>query len=147
MNRRTFTAAILSSVAPFSVRAADPVKTHHVAFQVDVSDAAVMNIALNNIENMFAYYAEHGEAIAIELVAFGPGLTMLRADLSPVKPRLTKMHAEHPALVFSACENTRRALSHAEGKDVEIVPEAHAVPSGVVRLSELQEKGWTYLRP
>ena len=128
-------------------RAAEPAKTHHVAFQVDVNDPAVMNMALNNISNMFDYYKDRGGTVDVELVAFGPGLAMLRDDISPVKARLTAAHAAHPTLVFSACEFSRRAASQAEGKEVAIVAEAVPVPAGVVRLSELQEQGYTYIRP
>jgi uncharacterized protein len=34
-----------------------------------------------------------------------------------------------------------------EGKPITIVSEAVIAPSGVVHLTELQEQGWTYLRP
>jgi hypothetical protein len=34
-----------------------------------------------------------------------------------------------------------------EGKPITIMSEAVIVPSGVVHLMELQEKGWTYVRP
>jgi intracellular sulfur oxidation DsrE/DsrF family protein len=33
------------------------------------------------------------------------------------------------------------------GKPISIVSEAVIVPAGDVHLTELQEKGWTYLRP
>ena len=34
-----------------------------------------------------------------------------------------------------------------EGHPIPIVPEAKVVTAGVVRLTELQEQGWTYIRP
>jgi hypothetical protein len=34
-----------------------------------------------------------------------------------------------------------------EGHAVKIVSEARMVPAGVVRLTELQEEGWSYIRP
>jgi hypothetical protein len=34
-----------------------------------------------------------------------------------------------------------------EGHAIEILSEASVVPSGVVHLMELQEKGWSYIRP
>jgi uncharacterized protein len=34
-----------------------------------------------------------------------------------------------------------------EGHPIQIVSEAKVVPSGVVRISELQEDGWSYVRP
>ncbi len=152
MLKRLTAAALATCIVVFasagsSAVAADAKGGHHVAFQIDVSDPAVMNQLLNNVGNMYAYYKARGEPVDVEVVAFGPGLTMLREDTSPVKSRLATMHSEHPGLVLSACENTREGMSHAEGKDVKIVGEATSVPSGVVRLSELQEQGWAYLRP
>jgi hypothetical protein len=32
-------------------------------------------------------------------------------------------------------------------KDIPIVPQAEVVKSGVVRVMELQEKGWSYVKP
>ncbi len=142
---RAIAVALLFASAP--VWAADSGKTHHISIQVDGPDTGVMNMVLNNILNIYSYYHARNEVVDIELVAFGPGLAMLRDDISPVKDRIKTMKAEHPGLVLSACENSRRAMSQAEGKEVAILPEAMAVPAGVVRLSELQEQGWTYLRP
>jgi intracellular sulfur oxidation DsrE/DsrF family protein len=34
-----------------------------------------------------------------------------------------------------------------EGHPIAILSEATIVPSGVVRLMELQEQGWSYVRP
>ncbi len=144
---RRFAAVLLMMAGLIGPASAEPPKTHHVAFQVDVADAAVMNMTLNNIGNMYDYYRDRSEAVDIEVVAFGPGLAMLRDDISPVKQRLAAFHAAYPTLVFSACENSRRAASQAEGHEIALVPEAHPVPAGVVRLSELQEQGYTYLRP
>ena len=38
-------------------------------------------------------------------------------------------------------------MEKAEGKEVTLIPEATIVPAGVVRLLELQEQGWAYMRP
>jgi intracellular sulfur oxidation DsrE/DsrF family protein len=38
-------------------------------------------------------------------------------------------------------------MEKAEGHPLTIVPEATVVPAGVVRLTELQEQGWAYIRP
>lgn len=122
-------------------------KTHHVAFQVDSGDPTAMNLALMNVSNMEEYYRAKSEPVTIEVVVFGPGLTMLRDDISPVKTRLDQIRASFPSIVFSACENTRAAFARAEGHEIPLWSGARSVPSGVVRLSELQEQGWTYLRP
>ncbi len=137
----------LLTFAPTPSSAADPPKAHHIAIQIDVADPAVLNMSLNNIRAIYSAYKDRHEPVDVELVAFGPGLAMLRDDISPVKQRLAEAHQSYPTLVFSACENSRQAAMKAEGKDIAIVPEARLVPAGVVRLSELQEQGFTYIRP
>jgi intracellular sulfur oxidation DsrE/DsrF family protein len=140
-------AALVAFLLFGTAHAAAPPKAHHIAVQIDVADPAVINMALNNIKNLFAAYQARNEPIEVEVVAFGPGLVMLRDDTSPVKDRLAEEHAAYPTLTFSACENTRRSMSQAEGRDVKIVSEARMVPAGVVRITDLEEQNWTYLRP
>ena len=38
-------------------------------------------------------------------------------------------------------------MSKAESKEIQLISEAKVVKSGVVRVMELQEQGWTYVRP
>jgi intracellular sulfur oxidation DsrE/DsrF family protein len=85
--------------------------------------------------------------VKIEVVTFGPGLHMLRDDTSPVKARIETLALSTPEISFRACGNTRENMSRAENKDIPIVREATVVKSGVVRVMELQENGWTYVKP
>ena len=118
---------------------------HHVVVQIDQDDAAIMNLALNNADNMRRYYEGKGEKVEIEFVAFGAGLSMMRADKSPVIDRLTAMSKQ--GVIFSGCSNTKANQSKAESKDINLLEGVREVPTGVVRITELQEQGWTYLRP
>jgi intracellular sulfur oxidation DsrE/DsrF family protein len=120
---------------------------HKVAIQVNQNDKAVMDLALNNARNIIDYYKGKGETVAIEIVTYGPGLHMLRADTSPVKDRIAPMSMENPNLTFIACANTQANQSKAEGKQVTLLSEAKVMPSGVVRLIELQKVGYAYIRP
>jgi intracellular sulfur oxidation DsrE/DsrF family protein len=121
--------------------------THKVAIQVTQNDKAVMDLALNNAGNIMEYYKGKGETVIVEIVAYGPGLHMLRSDTSPVKDRIAPMALESPNLKFSACVNTQTRQSKAEGKPVTLLSEAKLTPSGVVRLMELQKQGYAYIRP
>jgi intracellular sulfur oxidation DsrE/DsrF family protein len=136
-------AATMQSVP--SALAGDTV--HKIAIDVDDNDPKRMNIALNNVVNLKTYYESKGQKVQLEVVAYGPGLHMLRADTSPVKSRISTMALEIPDLQFSACGNTHRKMSKKAGKTVALLPEAKMVSSGVVRLVELQEAGYAYLRP
>ncbi|HEY7610230.1 MAG TPA: hypothetical protein VIF14_13430 [Alphaproteobacteria bacterium] len=149
MNRRLLVLALAAALAaPLAPRAASAeAKTHKVAIQVNEGDPQRMNLALNNVENVQRYYAAKGEKVMIEVVTYGPGLVMLRADTSPVKDRVAAMSLQYSELSFSACENTRAGMAKREGKEIPLLKEAKSVPSGVIRLIELQEQGWSYLRP
>ena len=122
-------------------------KPHNLVLQVNVNDPAVMNLALNNATNVAQYYKDLGEKVAIEIVTFGPGLHMLRDDTSPVKARIKSIKEANPAISFKACGNTRENMNKVENKEIPLIPEATVVKSGVVRVMQLQEQGWTYVRP
>ena len=122
---------------------------HRIVLHFGSNDPAAMRVALNNIENAHTTYAGLGQTVSIELVANGGGYAMLRADTSPVQERIAEIHRLFPAVVFSACQMTRKTLAAAEHKqpgDIPEVPEATDVPAGIVRIADLQEQGWTYIR-
>jgi len=152
---RSLSAAIVAALvlaapglAAEKAAAAEKPAGHRISIQVDQNDPDVMNLALNNAKNVFEYYDGKGETISIEIVAYGPGLHMLRTDTSPVKDRIKEMAAQFSSRIkFDACNNTKQGMEKREGKPVPIIPEATIVPSGVVQLMELQEQGWSYVRP
>ena len=121
--------------------------THHLAIHVDQNDPKVMNMALNNAQNVTSYYEGKGDTVLIELVAYGPGLNMYVEGKSPVADRISTMSLEMENLSFAACGNTHRKMSAKAGKDIVLLSEATMVTSGVVRLMELQEQGYAYVRP
>ncbi|OED38814.1 hypothetical protein AB833_18130 [Chromatiales bacterium (ex Bugula neritina AB1)] len=127
--------------------ASDEGADHKVAIHVDENDPKRMNMALNNVANIKKYYDSIGETVAIELVAYGPGLHMMREDTSPVKERIAVMSLEIENLTFSACGNTHSNMSKKAGKEITLLDEVSLVPSGVVQLVSLQEKGYAYVRP
>ena len=146
---KTVTAACVIMMAAAGPGAAADTKIHRVSIQVDQNDPAIMNLALNNATNILETYKEKGEEVEIELVTYGPGLNMFRDDSSPVKDRLKQIaQLSFPSKIkFSACNITKQGMEKREGHAITIVPEASLVPSGAVRLLELQESGWSYLKP
>ena len=126
-----------------------PTKPHRLLIHVDQNDPAVMNLALNNATNVIEYYRTKGEDVSVDIVAYGPGLHMLRADSSPVQDRIKQLKGmAFPSNVqFSACANTKENMEKKEGRSIAVLSDATIVPSGVVQLMEKQEKGWSYIRP
>ena len=72
---------------------------------------------------------------------------MLRDDTSPVKARIEVIALSTPEITFKACGNTQENMHKAEAKEISLIPQAQVVKSGVVRILELQELGWSYVRP
>ena len=122
-------------------------KPHQLILQVNSNEPAMMNLALNNATNVAQYYRDLGEPVSIEVVTFGPGLHMLREDTSPVKPRIEVLAMSNPEISFKACGNTQENMRKAENKHINLIPQATVVKSGVVRVMELQEQGWSYVKP
>ena len=134
--------AVAKTMAP-----QDTKKPHRLILQVNSNEPAMMNLALNNATNVAQHYQDLGEQVNIDIVTFGPGLHMLRDDTSPVKARIKALLEKQPSISFEACGNTRENMGRAEGKDIPLISEAKVVKSGVVRVMELQEQGWTYVKP
>jgi len=136
-----------SSALTLAAEAPAEKKEHRLILQVNSNDPAAMNLALNNATNVADYYKETGETVKIEVVTFGPGLHMLRDDTSPVKARIETMSLSNPEISFKACGNTQANMHKAESKDIPLIRAAEVVKSGVIRIMELQEQGWAYVKP
>jgi intracellular sulfur oxidation DsrE/DsrF family protein len=153
------TAAALVAVTPASAQEIRQVSTpifkrhsvakerHRLILQVNSNDPAMMNLALNNATNVVQYYKGLGEKVSVEVITFGPGLHMLREDTSPVKARIETLALSTPEILFKACGNTLENMRKAESKDIPLIPQAKLVSSGVVRVMQLQEQGWSYVKP
>src|SRR3954467_8021744 len=141
--------AALLCVPLASVSLAADQKPHRVAIHVDQNDPQVMNLALNNATNVIEHYRARNEDVDVDIVTYGPGLHMLRSDTSPVQDRIKRLKdmAFPGKIQFSACNNTKQGMEKTEGHEISILPDATIVPSGVVRLMELQEQAWSYVRP
>lgn len=122
---------------------------HRLVIQVDRNDRHTMDFALTNATDVIEHYRGLDQTVVVEIMACGPGLHMLRIDTSPVKERIKRIReAASPSKIqFSACDNTKQSMEKKEGHPLEMLPGTTIVPLGVVRLLELQEQGWSYVRP
>ena len=140
-------AAAQSKQSAVSPAATGKKKEPRLNVQVNTNEPAGMNLALNNAANTEQHYKGMGEQVQIEIVTFGPGLNMLRDDTSPVKERIKSIAETSRSISFAACDNTRANMSRVEQKEIPLISQATVVSSGVVRIMELQEQGWSYVRP
>ena len=128
----------LAVIAPLAGAQTLP-HANRVVIQVSDGDASKWNLALNNARNL---QADLGAAsVEIEIVAYGPGLGMLKRD-STVATRVDEALTSGVKLV--ACENTMRAQKLTEP---DMLPSISYVGAGVVEIMQRQQQGWSYLRP
>jgi len=116
-------------------------KQERVVIQVSDGDPKVWNLALNVVGNVKASYAKRGVQPQIEVVAFGPGIQMLKDD-AVVASRMRDAMKEGTQMV--ACENSmgRFKLTRAVMLD-----NVSYVEAGVVHIIERQHQGWSVIRP
>ncbi|MFO1395629.1 MAG: DsrE family protein [Burkholderiales bacterium] len=129
----------LALVTVVPAAAQQPPPRAKVVLQVSDGDPGKWNLALNNARNL---QADLGAAnVDIEIVAYGPGIGMLKAD-STVGNRVDE--ALGSGVKVLACENTMRGqkLTHAD-----MLPKVAYVPAGVVEIMQKQQQGWAYIRP
>lgn len=115
---------------------------HKVVIQVSSADPKTQHLAIANAINLQKHYGiDH---VAVEIVAYGPGLAMLTKS-SDQTDRVRSLSAQD--VRFSACRNTMRAISAKTGKTPVLTEGVKVVPAGVGRIIELQEAGYSYVRP
>jgi intracellular sulfur oxidation DsrE/DsrF family protein len=142
---RTFTPAWMMALLLAAVAVApafaqsNAAAQNRVVMQVSDADPGKWNLALNNARNL---QADLGAAnVEIEIVAYGPGIGMLKAD-STVGNRIGE--ALGSGVKVAACENTMRGQKLAKS---EMLSGISYVGAGVVEIMQRQQQGWAYLRP
>ena len=110
-----------------------------VIFQVSDNDPAKWHLALNNARNVQQDLGK--DNVQIEIVAYGPGLAMLKAD-SKVADRLAD--ALDSSIGLIACENTMQNTHVARAQMYDGIA---YVKAGVTHIMKRQQEGWAYIRP
>jgi hypothetical protein len=120
-------------------------KRHRIVYQLDDAGVDKARFVLNNIQNHVTGVGGWRNIEALELVVFGPALRgFVTKDIDPaIKRALETLQTQ--GLTVGACGNTMKGLNIA----LEQLPDgAKALPQGgVVRVMELQEQGYAYIRP
>jgi intracellular sulfur oxidation DsrE/DsrF family protein len=141
MNRRHFVFAATLAAAALAAPAAgaQSLPANKVVMQVSDNDPAKWSLALNNAKNVQADLG--AQNVAIEIVAYGPGINMLKAD-SVAANRIAEAMGAGVKVV--ACENT---MTNQKLDKDSMMSGIGYVKAGVVEIMQKQQAGWAYLRP
>lgn len=136
------TIIILTMLMNVAVASSDLDAQNKLVIQVSSNDPLTQKIALNNAVNLQKYYGM--DNVKIEVVAYGPGLGLL-TQKSEYASRIKSLAMQD--ITFSACNNTIKKVTKKTGKQPQLTEGVAVVPAGVVRIMELQQEGYSYLRP
>lgn len=119
-----------------------PFAEHRIVLQLSDGDAKKQALVLSVANNLLKAYDP--DKVAIELVAFGPGVDLLLTG-SERRRQVESLIAQ--GVRFDICLNTVDTIERETGKRPEFIPAATPVQVGVGQILFLAENGYTVVRP
>jgi hypothetical protein len=143
MKRRAAVAAAVATVVtallPLQAFSQQSKGKYRLVLQVSDNDPAKWKLALNNARNVQEDLGR--DNVQIEIVAYGPGLGMLKAE-SAVADGLAG--AMDNSVRLLACENT---MTNTKVSKADMYGGIAYVKAGVTHIMKRQREGWSYIRP
>jgi uncharacterized protein len=141
-------AAILAATLPWMAHAQQvplqdkPFAEHKIVLQLSDTDPRKQALVISVANNLLKFYDP--DKVAIEVVAFGPGIDLLRSE-SANRKQVESLIAQ--GVRFDVCLNTVDTIERETGRRPDIMPGATPVQVGVGQILFLTENGYTLVRP
>ena len=141
-------AALLIAFAGLSARAQQaplqdkPFAEHKIVLQLSDNDPRKQGMVISVANNLMKFYDP--DKVAVEIVAFGPGIDLLKPD-NPIRKQVESLVAQGARV--DICLNTVDTLERETGKRPEFIAAATPVQVGVAQILFLTENGYTLVRP
>ena len=119
-----------------------PFAEHKIVLQLSESDPKKQGLVISVANNLMKFYDP--DKVAIEIVAFGPGIELLKPD-NPVRKAVESLVAQ--GVRVDICLNTVDTIEREAGKRPEFIAAATPVQVGVAQILFLTENGYTLVRP
>ena len=137
-------AALLLAAAPLLAQNDDkPFAEAFIVLQLSDADPEVQARVISVANNLIKHYGGP-DFVDIEIVAFGPGLSLLYPD-NPQRERIESLVAAD--VRFVGCMNTVATIERKTGQKPELIPETIPVQTGVAHLVERATQGYVVIRP
>ena len=115
-----------------------------MVIQVNSKDPVTQKMALNSAKNLKKMLGK--DAVDVEVVVYGPGLSLIESR-GRAADKVKTLIADYDVKV-SVCNGALKAYAKRHGgHELEIIKGVSRVPTGALRILELQEQGYAYLRP
>jgi uncharacterized protein len=119
-----------------------PFAEHKIVLQLSDNDPRKQALVISVANNLLKFYDP--DKVAVEVVAFGPGIDLLRSE-SANRKQVESLIAQ--GVRFDVCLNTVDTFERETGKRPDIMPGATPVQVGVGQILFLTENGYTLVRP
>jgi intracellular sulfur oxidation DsrE/DsrF family protein len=145
---RAISAALLIAFVAMPARAQQaplqdkPFAEHKIVLQLSDNDPRKQGMVISVANNLMKFYDP--DKIAVEIVAFGPGIDLLKPD-NPSRKQVESLVAQGARV--DICLNTVDTLERETGKRPEFISAATPVQVGVAQILFLTENGYTLVRP
>ena len=151
MTRRAIISALCFAALAFAAPAAraqlaplqdKPFAEHKIVLQLSDNDPRKQGLVISVANNLMKHYDP--DKVAVEIVAFGPGIELLKPDNANRK--LVESLVAQGARV-DICLNTVDTIERETGKRPDYISAATPVQVGVAQILLLTENGYTLVRP
>ncbi len=119
-----------------------PFAEHKIVLQLSENDPKKQGLVISVASNLMKHYDP--DKVAIEVVAFGPGIDLLKPD-NPNRKAVESLVAQ--GVRVDICLNTVDTLEREVGKRPEFLSVATPVQVGVAQILFLTENGYTLVTP
>jgi uncharacterized protein len=119
-----------------------PFAEHRIVLQLSDNDPKKQSLVISVAYNLLKLYDP--DKVAIEVVAFGPGVDLLFPD-NANRQRIESLVAQ--GVKFDICLNTVDTIERDTGKRPQYIPAATPVQVGVGQILSLTENGYTLVKP
>ena len=119
-----------------------PFAEHKVVLQLSDNDPRKQSMVISVANNLMKFYDP--DKVAVEIVAFGPGIELLRPE-NPNRKLVESLVAQGARV--DICLNTVDTLERETGKRPDYIAAATPVQVGVAQILFLTENGYTLVRP
>ena len=119
-----------------------PFAEHKIVLQLSDNDARKQGLVISVANNLMKHYDP--DKVAVEIVAFGPGIELLKPD-NPNRKLVESLVAQGARV--DICLNTVDTIERDTGRRPEFIAVATPVQVGVAQILLLTENGYTLVRP
>jgi intracellular sulfur oxidation DsrE/DsrF family protein len=145
--RATFAALLIATAAPMAHAQQAPLQDkpfaeHKIVLQLSDNDPKKQGLVISVANNLMKFYDP--DKVAVEIVAFGPGIELLRPE-NPNRKLVESLVAQGARV--DICLNTVDTLERDTGKRPEFIAAATPVQVGVAQILFLTENGYTLVKP